>query len=167
MHLSVLSCTETPLSSSFVKTTDHSYLGYSAYKMDPKYRVSIPTGWRPAAGQTLFLLSSRTHDMAMIKVLSQEAFDRRVQTVQESDYTPAKKTALLGSLSMLSREASVNDQGKLLVPKELSEAAGISAESEVMLVGRGLHFEVWNKEAHASALEIERAQAGADELGIL
>lgn len=105
--------------------------------------------------------------MAMIKVLSQEAFDRRVQTVQQSDYTPAKKTALLGSLSMLSREASVNDQGKLLVPKELSEAAGISAESEVMLVGRGLHFEVWNKEAHASALEIERAQAGADELGIL
>ena len=65
------------------------------------------------------------------------------------------------------REASVNDQGKLLVPKELSEGAGISAESEVMLVGRGLHFEVWNKEAHTRALEIERAQAGVDLLGIL
>lgn len=150
-----------------MKTTDHSYLGYSAYKMDPKYRVSIPTAWRPVAGETLFLLSSKTHDMPMIKVLSQEAFNRRVQTVQDSDYTPAKKTALLGSLSMLSREASVNDQGKLLVPKELSEVAGISAESEVMLVGRGVHFEVWNKEAHARTLEIERAQAGEDELGIL
>ena len=148
-------------------TTDHTYLGYQAYKMDPKYRVSIPTGWRPAAGERLFLLSSKTHDMDMIKVLSQEAFDKRVQTVKESNLTPAEKSALLGSLSMLCREASVNDQGKLLVPKELSEGAGISAESEVMLVGRGLHFEVWNKEAHTRALEIERAQAGVDLLGIL
>ena len=148
-------------------TTDHTYLGYQAYKMYPKYRVSIPTGWRPAAGERLFLLSSKTHDMDMIKVLSQEAFDKRVQTVKESNLTPAEKSALLGSLSMLCREASVNDQGKLLVPKELSEGAGISAESEVMLVGRGLHFEVWNKEAHTRALEIERAQAGVDLLGIL
>ena len=148
-------------------TTDHTYLGYQAYKMDPKYRVSIPTGWRPASGERLFLLSSKTHDMDMIKVLSQEAFDKRVQTVKESNLTPAEKSALLGSLSMLCREASVNDQGKLLVPKELSEGAGISAESEVMLVGRGLHFEVWNKEAHTRALEIERAQAGVDLLGIL
>lgn len=147
--------------------TDHSYLGYHAYKMDPKHRVSIPTAWRPATGETLFLLSSKTHDMDMIKVLSQAAYDRRVEIVQTSDLSQARKTALLGSLSMLSREASVNDQGKLLVPKELSEGAGIAAESEVMLVGRGMHFEVWNKEAHAKTLEIERAQAGADELGIL
>ena len=150
-----------------MNTTDHSYLGYLAYKMDPKYRVSIPTAWRPAAGQTLFLLSSKTHDMDMIKVLSQAAYDRRVEIIQTSDLSQARKTALLGSLSMLSREASVNDQGKLLVPKELSEGAGIAADSEVMLAGRGMHFEVWNKEAHAKALAIERAQAGADELGIL
>jgi MraZ protein len=150
-----------------VSTADHTYLGYSAYKMDPKYRVSIPTGWRPAVGETLFLLSSKTHGMDVIKVLSQEAFDQRVKTVKESSLTQAEKTALLGSLSMLSRVASVNDQGKLLVPKELSEGAGIAAEAEVMLVGRGLHFEVWNKENHAKVLEIERAQAGVDSLGIL
>jgi MraZ protein len=150
-----------------VTTTDHTYLGYSAYKMDPKYRVSIPTGWRPAAGETLFLLSSKTHGMDVIKVLSQEAFDQRVKTVKESSLTPAEKTALLGSLSMLSRVASVNDQGKLLVPKELSEGAGIAAEAEVVLAGRGLHFEVWSKENHEKVLEIERAQAGVDVLGIL
>jgi DNA-binding transcriptional regulator/RsmH inhibitor MraZ len=149
-----------------VKITDSSYLGYSAYKMDPKYRVSIPTAWRPAAGQNLYLLSSRTHDMPMVKVLSQEAYDGRVRDVHESGYTPARKRALLSTLSMLSREASVNDQGKLLVPKELSESCGIAADSEVMLVGRGLHFEVWNKQSHAIALEIERAQVGEDELGI-
>lgn len=144
------------------------YLGYTSYKVDPKYRVSIPTGWRPAAGEVLFLLSSKTYEMPVIKVLSQEAFDERVNTVKESDLSPAKKTAKLGQLSMLCRMASVNDQGKLLVPKELSEGAGISADSEVVLVGRGLHFEVWSKTNHTRVLEIEMTPDEDDDvLGIL
>ncbi len=135
--------------------------------MDPKYRVSIPTAWRPEAGAALFLLFSKTHEMPVIKVLSQEAFDERVETVKNSDLTPAKKTAMLGSLSMLCREASVNDQGKLLVPKDLSEKAGITAESEVVLAGRGMHFEVWSSENFDRALELEMNQGDEAELGIL
>lgn len=142
-------------------------MGYTPYKMDPKYRVSIPTGWRPAAGEVLYLLSSKTHEMPVIKVLSQQAFDERVETVKTSDLTPAKKTAMLGRLSMLCRVASVNDQGKLLVPKDLSEAAGIGAESEVVLAGRGIHFEVWSKANHARVLEIEQTPDEEDDLGIL
>ena len=150
-----------------MSTSDQSYMGYTPYKMDPKYRVSIPTAWRPAAGEVLFLLSSKTHDMPVIKVLSKKAYNERRETVKNSDLTPAKKNALLGSLSMLCREASVNDQGKLLVPKDLSEEVGISAESEVMLVGRDVHFEVWNKENHARALQIERSQNDTYELDVL
>ena len=105
--------------------------------------------------------------MPVIKVLSQEAFDDRVQTVKNSDLVPAKKAAILGSLSMLCREASVNDQGKLLVPKDLSEKAGILADSEVTLVGRGMHFEVWNNENFNRVLSIEMDQNDEAELGIL
>ena len=135
--------------------------------MDPKFRVSIPTAWRPAAGEVLFLLSSKTHDLPVIKVLSQKAFNERVETVRSSDLTPAKKTAMLGRLSMLCRVASVNEQGKLLVPKDLSEQAGIFAEAEVVLAGRGLHFEVWSKGNHLRVLEIEMASDEEDDLGIL
>jgi MraZ protein len=142
-------------------------MGYTPYKMDPKYRVSIPTGWRPAAGEALYLLSSKTYEMPVIKVLSQQAFDERVEIVKTSDLTPAKKTAMLGRLSMLCRAGSVNDQGKLLVPKDLSEAAGIAAESEVVLAGRGLHFEVWSKANHVRVLEIEQTPDEGDDLGIL
>lgn len=142
-------------------------MGYTPYKMDSKYRVSIPTAWRPAAGEVLFLLSSKTHDMPVIKVLSQQAFDERVKIVRDSELTPAKKTAKLGQLSMLCRVASVNDQGKLLVPKDLSEAVGIAAESEVVLAGRGMHFEVWSKTNHGRVLEIEMTPDEEDDLGIL
>ncbi len=151
-----------------MSTTEHSYMGYTSYKMDPKYRVSIPTAWRPAAGQVLFLQFSKTYDMPVIKVLSEKAYNRRKESVNNSpDLTPARKLAKLGQLAMLCREASVNDQGKLLVPKELSEAAGIASESEVVLAGRDMHFEVWSKENHARVLEIEMNPDEDDDLGIL
>lgn len=143
------------------------YMGYSLYKMDPKYRVSIPPAWRPATGEVLFLLSSKTYSMPVIKVLSQQAFDERVATVKNSDLTPAKKTAKLGQLSMLCRVASVNEQGKLLIPKDLSEHAELAADLDAVLAGRGLHFEVWSKANHLRVLEIEMAQDDDDELGIL
>ncbi len=150
-----------------MNTSTQRYKGFHPYKMDSKFRVSVPTPWRPEAGAALYLLFSRAHEMPLIKVLSQEAFDHRVKVVEKSDLSPAKKAAKLGSLAMLSREANVNDQGKLLIPKELSEKAGIVADSEVMLAGRGLHFEVWNRANHERALEIEMNQDDDDELGIL
>ena len=167
MYLSVLSCHRDNLQNRNVSIAEQSYMGYTPYKMDPKYRVSIPTAWRPAAGEVLYLLSSKTHGMPVIKVLSEKAYQERREIVKNSDLTPAKKTAKLGQLSMLCRVASVNDQGKLLVPKELSEAAGIAAESEVVLAGRDLHFEVWSKDNHARVLEIEMPSDEEDDLGIL
>ena len=101
-------------------------------KMDPKFRVSVPASWRPQPGASLFLLFSKVHEMPVVKVLSQEAYDEKVALIQGSDKTPAEKGKTLGKLAMLCREASLNDQGKLLVPKDLSEKAGITADSEVI-----------------------------------
>jgi MraZ protein len=150
-----------------VSIAQQRYKGFTPYKMDPKFRVSIPTAWRPEAGAPLFLLFSTAHQMPLVKVLTQEAFDARVKVLNDSDYSPARKSALLGSLSMLSREATLNDQGKLLIPKDLSEKAEIFADSEVMLAGRGMHFEIWSKENFDRALEIEMQQCEDDDLGIL
>jgi DNA-binding transcriptional regulator/RsmH inhibitor MraZ len=134
--------------------------------MDPKFRVSVPMDWRPEAGGSLFLLFSKEHDMPVVKVLSQAAFDQRVELINASEKTPAEKSKTLGKLSMLCREVSLNDQGKLLVPKDLSEKAGISADSDVMLAGRGIHFEIWSKTNFDRVLEIETSQEEDDELGI-
>lgn len=135
--------------------------------MDPKFRVSVPVEWRPASGEVLRLLFSKTHELPVIKVLSEAAFEERERTIRESDLKPAEKSKVLGSLYMLSSEASVNDQGKLLIPKELSAKAGIAADSEVVLAGRGLHFEVWSKANHEKVVEIEMNQADVHELGVL
>lgn len=134
--------------------------------MDPKYRVSIPTEFRPGNGEKLFLLWAKTHEMPVVRVLNQADYDRRVRIVEESDLSPAAKTKKLGSLAMRSREVALNEQGKLLVPKDLSEKAEIEADTTVYIVGRQTYFEVWNESNFNRMLEIEQAQEDEDELGI-
>lgn len=149
-----------------VSRTDQRYKGFSPYKMDPKFRVSIPPLWRPEAGARLYLLFSKAHELPVVKVLSQEAYDEKVELIQGSTKTPREKSEMLGKLAMLTREASLNEQGKLLVPKDLSEPSGILAESEVMLAGRGNYFQIWSKANFASVLDIESRQEEDDDLGI-
>ena len=134
--------------------------------MDPKFRVSVPTAWRPEAGGVLFLLFSKEHEMPLVKVLSHEAYGEKVSLIQRSDKSPVEKGKLLGKLAMLCREVSLNEQGKLLVPKDLSEKAGIEADSEVVLAGRGIHFEIWSKANFERVLNIETREDESDDLGI-
>lgn len=149
-----------------MNANDQRHKGFHAYKVDPKYRISIPTAWRPEAGGVLYLLFSNEYDMPVVKVLSEEAYGERVERIRASDKTPAEKSGLLGRLAMLCREATLNDQGKLLIPKDLSEKAGIVAEGSVTLVGRGIHFEIWNKENFEAMLAITNAEKQHDDLGI-
>ena len=143
------------------------YTGEKALKMDPKYRVSIQSSWRPESGVSLYLQHGENHGMGFIKVLTREAYVERVERIQASDKSVADKARLLKMLASSCRDASINDQGKLLVPKEVSEKAGIAAESDVMLVGCGMHFEIWNKTNYEKVQEIEAASlAELDDLGI-
>ena len=149
-----------------MSTTNQRYRGFKPYSIDSKFRVSVTPAWRPAPGATIYLLFSRTHEMPMIKVLTQDGYDERVEIVEKSNLSEGKKREKLGVLASLCREASINDQGKLLVPKDLSELAEIAPDSEVVLVGREKHFEIWNSSNHAKALAIEMNQDDEDDLGI-
>jgi DNA-binding transcriptional regulator/RsmH inhibitor MraZ len=112
------------------------------------------------------MLFSRSYELPLVKVLSQEAYDEKVELIRQSEKTPAEKGKLLGRLAMLCREATLNEQGKLLIPKDLSECAGIASDSDVVLAGRGIHFEIWSKEHFAQVFEIETHQDEEDDLGI-
>ena len=102
--------------------------------------------------------------MPMLKVLTRQGYMERVEIVEKSDKDEATKRQLKGRLAMLCREVSINEQGKMLIPKDLSERAEIKPDSEIMLVGRHGHYEVWNRLHFERWEELEMNQR--DDLGI-
>ena len=149
-----------------VEIDNQRYTGFHPYKIDPKFRVSVQASWRPEVGVPLYLLFAKDLGLPMVRVLSKEAYNHKVAVINGSDKTPADKSKYLAKLALLSREATVNEQGKLLVPKDLSEKAGIDAESDVILAGRGMNFEIWSKtnfDAYLAQITDEDPQ---DDLGI-
>lgn len=141
--------------------------GEKFLKMDPKYRISIHGNLRSSIGDTLYLMKGEYNGLSYLKVLSREAYLERINRVQISDLPPADKADLIGEFANSCSNASINDQGKLQIPKEVSERADIPAESEVVLSGRGNHFEIWSKANFDKAASERRAAAKKiDTLGI-
>ncbi|MES2476004.1 MAG: hypothetical protein V4640_09495 [Verrucomicrobiota bacterium] len=142
------------------------YTGFHPYKIDPKFRVSVQASWRPEAGEAFFLLFAKDLGFPLVRVLTKQAYQHKVDTINGSDKTPAEKGKLLARLALVSRQAAVNDQGKLLVPKDLSEQAGIAPDSDVMLAGRGMAFEIWNRATFDEYFAQLTADDVEDDLGI-
>jgi DNA-binding transcriptional regulator/RsmH inhibitor MraZ len=115
---------------------------------------------------TIYLMFSRTYEMPMLKVITEEGYEERVAIVERSSLSEARKRHKLGVLASLCRDASINDQGKLTIPKDLAEAVGIAPDSDVVLVGRRGHFEVWEASSAQRARDIEMAEPDEEELGI-
>lgn len=149
-----------------MEAVNQRHKGHHAYKVDPKYRISILSSWRPENGGILNLQLSSDHGLPMIKVLDEVAYGELVNRVQTSDKSPREQAELLRGLAMRCREVTLNDQGKLLIPKELSEQAGIAPEGTVILAGCGIHFEIWSKENFDELIRITSSEQQADDLGI-
>jgi len=131
------------------------YRGFSPLKVSLDFRVSIPPLWRPEAGASLFLQLSKEQELPMMKVLSQQAHEEKIRLINDSDKSPVGKGIMLDRLSMLSRKVCLNSMGKLRIPIDLGDQAGITAESEVILAGRGSHYEIWSMANFATILSIE------------
>lgn len=137
------------------------------YKMDPKFRVSIPVEWRPETEETAIRLQlSKEHELPVIKVYSEEEFDLKFEQVAKSDLTPAKKQQIVGHLRMMSKKAFVSNQGKLTVPKDWSEQIGLQADSPVILAGRGPFYMICTPDTFERIKQIELGMDDGD-LGVL
>lgn len=142
------------------------YQGFKPYSVDPKYRIAVQRAWRPAGNEVLYLLYSLTNGTPNLKVLTERAFAERVEAIEMSDLPMGKKRRLLGRLAGLCREVSLNEQGKMTIPKDLAEKAQIKADGEVVQIGRWDYFEVWDKELFERNLDLEMNEEVEDELGI-
>ena len=143
------------------------FYGTQRCKMDSQYRVYIPPPWRPNPGEWLYILPAMAHGMATLKVLREAAYREEIEQIENSDATLAEMVELRRRQAANSRQAKLNVQGELKIPQDLCDHVGIVADSEINLVGRRRHFEIWNTVNYEIMHDIEKRLVSDDPFGIL
>ncbi len=116
------------------------FQGCSALTLDAKGRVSIPTRHRDALiSQEEGHLTLTRHPDGCLLVYPRSIWeDRRAQIARFPMSARSLQRLLLGN----ALDVDMDGSGRILVSPELRQAAGLTRE--VMLLGMGSHFELWD-----------------------
>ena len=134
------------------------FQGASSLSLDAKGRLSVPTRHRDvlsatAAGQ--LTITKHPHGCLMVFPRPEwEKFRARIAALpMDAQWW---KRIFLGN----AMDVDMDGTGRVLVSPELRQAAGLTRD--VMLLGMGQHFELWDKTTY-EAKEAEAMQAGMPE----
>jgi DNA-binding transcriptional regulator/RsmH inhibitor MraZ len=141
-----------------VGVPNHSFEGVYDFKLDAKFRVSVPAEWRPSRGEalTLRLLRWQTYGVPVLKALSDEAFEAMIRSIDNDPSLQAgQKGQKKGLLYSLNAPVTINEQGKLSIPKKVAEENGLAGGGAAHLYGRGTNFDIVSPRDHAAMNEAE------------
>ncbi len=129
------------------------FQGASALALDAKGRLSVPTRHRDALVQVQGQLTITKHPHGCLMVFPRpewEGFRERIAALpMQAQWW---KRIFLGN----AQDVEMDGTGRVLVAPELRAAAGIS--KDVILLGMGAHFELWDAATYAKQ-EAEAMQA--------
>ncbi len=118
------------------------FLGSVEYQMDDRNRVPIPPRYRDQFDAPAVMTSGKEHCVA---VYTQAGFDEAAEVVRalpvDSEEGRRARRFFFGNAFPQAKDA----QGRLLIPKDLVEYAGLS--KDVVVIGLGEWFEIWDKAA--------------------
>jgi MraZ protein len=122
------------------------FQGASQISLDAKGRLAVPVKHRdplaaPSAGK-LVLTAHPEGALLLYPLQAWEPIRNKVMTFPSLDRTAALwKRLLIG----FAEDVLLDNAGRILVSPELRNYAGI--EKQIMMVGQGTHFEIWNLSA--------------------
>ncbi len=112
--------------------------GQYTHAVDPKGRVNIPMKFREKLGETFYLVKSTDQCLDVFPAHAWEELKRKMQ--QASQFNKAIKEYQRVIISS-AVESSTDRQGRVLIPQNLREFAGV--DKEVMIAGLGERLEIW------------------------
>lgn len=127
------------------------FRGATSLSLDAKNRLAVPTKHREAllheCGGNLVLTAHPHRCLLLYPQAAWEPIQEKMMALSSFD---KQSSALQRLLVGFAEDLSLDSAGRLLVSPVLREFAGLS--KEVMLVGQGSHFELWNMEAWRAQL---------------
>lgn len=120
-----------------------SFKGTYTYSVDSKGRINIPSRLRkyvsPEANDTFVL--TRGYDRCLF-VYPLDEWNQLEQSIRALNPSDAQHRFVMRTLLQWATEAQLDQQSRIILPKELLQFAEITAE--VRIVGVLDHMEIWN-----------------------
>lgn len=120
------------------------FQGSSALTLDAKGRLSVPTRHRDALiSQAEGRLTLTRHPDGCLLLYPRPVWEQKRDQIAAF---PMQARALQRLLLGNAQDLELDTAGRILIAPELRTAAGMTRD--VMLLGMGAHFEIWDKAAY-------------------
>jgi MraZ protein len=134
------------------------FAGITALSLDVKGRMTIPTRYRDGLlAQSKGTLALVESDDGCLLLMAQSLWDQRIARFSDDDADSERRRFWLG----LSDTPEIDNQGRVLINPVLRDGAKI--QRDVILLGVGTHFEIWDAatlEAHKQSVRYRKRGGG-------
>ncbi len=114
------------------------YVGEYRHTLDAKNRVFIPAKHRELLGDSFYITRKTEKCLAIYSESEWEKLSEKLNTLPDSVVGVVKQFLYSKTVS-----ASPDSQGRIVLPAELLEYAGI--EKSVTIIGVGDHVQIWSE----------------------
>lgn len=129
------------------------FRGATHLSMDAKYRLAVPAKHRDALlAQSAGNLILTAHPHRCLLLYPQPAWAPIESKINSLSSFDPKVSAYQRLMVGQAEDLTLDSAGRLLVSSVLRDFAGL--DKDVMFVGQGSHFELWNLDAWNKQLEI-------------
>lgn len=136
------------------------FLGEFQHTLDAKGRVILPAKFRDELEDGAVIAKTRERCLA---VYPPEAWDEVARRAREQFARGARERQAARSLFAGAAEVSPDRQGRIAVPPNLRDYAGLG--KDVVVTGAFTHIEIWDTgEWHRHNAEGEESLAGAEDM---
>ena len=125
--------------------------------IDSKNRAAIPSSFRStiiSSKEKTFIFKSLKYKCLEVHLFSK--INSLVKSFEEKDFFSKKndhfKTAILSDLE----EINIDKDGRFIVKEQLKKFSKLS--KEIIFIGKGNHFEIWEKKLGENHKKISRAK---------
>ncbi len=135
------------------------FTGTYENKVDKKGRVSLPAVYRTqlpeASGRTVYVY--RSPNLRALEACDQTFMDRLADSLEEFELFSEEEEDLGGVILADARPLSPDGEGRIMIPAEHVEFAGIT--NYATFVGRGRRFQIWQPGYYNEHAATSRARA--------
>lgn len=117
------------------------YRGLSTISVDDKGRLAIPTRYRELVATQELVITLNPWDRALwlYPLAEWDVIETKLSTLSDFDRHGRRTKQIMRGYAT---DCSCDGQGRVLVPTQLREIAGI--DRQVTLLGQGNKFEIWD-----------------------